>query len=238
MSFPSWLPLGLALREYYESGERTLIKVHTRDGDVTPYPAELFFREYDDFSIMDELGCSLARGRVLDAGAGAGCISLFLQDEMGLEVTSIDISPDCVDLMQRQGLKDARTGDVFDLSGERFDTILLLMNGIGFVGDLDGLDRFLEHAKSILAPNGQLLFDSSDLKFADIGTADLTDENSSYFGEVWYQLEYNGLKGEPYKWLYLDPDTLVEHAAEAGWMIEILEEAEEGYFFARLSLLD
>lgn len=238
MPFPAWLPLGLALREHYESGERTLIKVNTRDGEVTPYPSELFFRGYDDFSIMDELACVLVQGKVLDAGAGAGCISLFLQNELGLEVTGIDISPECVDLMKKQGVKDARVGDLFTLKGEQFDTILLLMNGIGFVGSLEGLDRFLVQVKGLLAPGGQILFDTSDLKYADIGTANLKAEESAYFGEVWYQLEYKGIKGEPYTWLYIDPETLRQHCEAAGWEMDILEEAAEGYYFVRLTLPD
>lgn len=236
MAFPSWLPLGLALRAYLETGERTFLRVHTVDGSVTPYPAELFFRKYDEFSLMDERACAEARGRILDAGAGAGCISLFLQNEMGHEVTAIDIAPHLVEIMRELGVQDARQGDIFDLKGEQFDTILLLMNGIGFVGHLEGLDRFLEHAKTLLAPGGQILFDSSDLKYADIDGADFTGEDSAYYGEVWYQLEYKGMKGEPYYWLYVDPVTLRERAEAAGYAVEILLEGEDGYYFVRLTL--
>lgn len=235
MAYPSWLPLGLALRDHLEGAERVRVRVHTHDGDITYYPAELFFRDYDDFSIMDERGCMEARGHILDGGAGAGAIALFLQDEMGHLVTAMDISPHCVEIMERLGVEDPRQGSIFDLQDEQFDTILLLMNGIGFVGNLEGLDQFLEHAKSLLAPGGQVLFDSSDLKFADIDGADLRGNESQYFGEVWYQLEYKGMKGKPYYWLYLDPVTAREYAEKHGYRFEILEEAGEGYYFARLT---
>lgn len=238
MSFPSWLPLGLALRDYHASGERTFLKVHTVDGSVTPYPAELFFRQYDEFSIMDEQACALARGRVLDAGAGAGCISLFLQNEMGLSVTALDISPHCVEIMRELGIRDAREGDIFSLSGEQWDSILLVMNGIGFVGNLEGLDRFLHHAKTLLAPGGQILFDTSDLHFADIDGTDFRGAESNYYGEVWYQLEYQNILAEPYYWLYVDPVTLREHAETAGYQMEITEEGQDGYYFTRLSLAE
>jgi methylase of polypeptide subunit release factors len=238
MAFPSWLPLGLAVREYFNSGERNFIQVFTVDGEITPYPAELFFRQYEDFGIFDELACSEARGRVLDVGAGAGCISIFLQDDLGLRVTAIDVSADAIEVARQMGVEDARNLDFFELEGEQFDTILLMMNGIGFVGDLEGLDRFLAHAKKLLAPGGQILFDSSDLKFADIGTAELRDDKRHYYGQVWYQLEYKGVRGEPYYWLYLDATTMSEHAARAGYQVEIVEEAAEGYYLARLSLPD
>ena len=236
MGFPSWLPLGLALRDYHQKGGQTFLRVHTYEGSVTPYPAHLFFRDYEEFSMMDEQACAMARGRVLDAGAGAGCISLFLQNEMGMEVTAIDISQHCVEIMQDLGVKDARQGDIFELEGEQFDTILLLMNGIGFVGKLEGLDRFLEHVKSLLAPGGQILFDSSDLRYADIDGTDFTGEESKYYGEVWYQLEYKSMKADPYYWLYIDPKTLREHAEAAGYEMEVVLEGDDGYFFVQLKL--
>lgn len=238
MAFPSWLPLGLGLMDYYQSGERTLIQVHTVDGEITPYPAEIFFRDYDDFSIMDEAACALARGVVLDVGAGTGCISLYLQD-LGLEVTAIDVAPQLVEIMESQGVLDPHCADFFSWKApELYDTILLMMNGIGFVGDLKGLDKFLKKAKRMLAPGGQILFDSSDLKFADIGGADLRAKKGGYYGEVWYQLEYKGMKGKPYSWLYLDPETLRTHAERHGYRTEIVEEATEGYYLARLQIAE
>ena len=236
MAFPSWLPLGLGIKEYFESGERTVIQVHTVDGEITGYPAELFFREYGDFSIFDEAACHEVYGRVLDVGAGAGCISRFLQD-LGIEVTALEISPEAVEVMRKRGVKDARAGDFFDLkAGEQWDTILLLMNGIGFVGKLEGLDRFLQQARYLLKPGGQILFDSSDLALSELADQDFTGDESTYHGEVWYQLQYKGIKGTPYYWLYIDQVTMQAHANAAGYDFELIEEATEGYYFARLTL--
>ncbi len=236
MAFASWLPLGLALRDYYESGENIPVRVYTVDGEITPYPADLFFREYDEFSVMDELGCLLARGKILDVGAGAGCVSIFLQEELNMEVTAIDISKYCVEIMKAIGVKDVREGDVFGIKKEQFDTVLMLMNGIGFVGNLVGLERFLVYVKSLLAPGGQILFDSSDLKFADIGDADLRGGPGDYYGEVEYSLEYKGIHGKPYQWLYVDPETLRNIAEKLDYEVEVLLEADEGYYFCRLTL--
>ena len=229
MSFPSWLPLGLGLRDYFEKGEASIVSVITIDGTVTPYPADLFFRTYEDFGIFDELACAHAYGRVLDVGAGAGCISLFLQDELGLEVTAVEV-------MRQLGVRDARAGDFFALKGEKWDTLMLMMNGIGFVGNIEGLDRFLLHAKELMEPGGQILFDSSDLELADLDGTDFRGEESKYYGEVWYQLEYKGLKGAPYYWLYVDAKTAMAHAEAAGFDFEVLEEAAEGYYLARLTI--
>lgn len=237
MAFPSWLPLGLGIRDYYESGKPTIINVLTKDGSKTHYLAELFFRSNEDFGIFDELACEYAEGRTLDVGAGAGCITLALE-ELGLDVTAIEISPEAVEVMKKLGVKDARCGDFFDLKAEQWDTILLLMNGIGFTGNLDGLARFLKHADTLLKPGGQILFDSSDLGMADLNAADFIGEDSKYDGEVWYQLEYKGIKGAPYYWLYIDQNTMAAYASNAGFRFELIEEGDEGYYFARLTRLE
>ena len=66
--------------------------------------------------------------KILDVGAGSGCHSLALK-QMGKEAVAIDISPLSVEVMQARGL-DARLVNLFDTHFvERFDTILMLMNG-------------------------------------------------------------------------------------------------------------
>ena len=235
MAIPSWLPLGLAIQDYHKQGHASHLLVHTREGTVTPYPVEMFFRDYEDFGIFDELGCAHARGKVLDIGAGAGCISLFLQDGMGLAVTAVEISPDAVEVMRQRGVRDARALNFFDLSEGKWDTLLLMMNGIGFVGTLEGYDAFLAKASTLLEDGGQILFDSSDLELTELNPADFRSPNSKYPGEVWYQLEYKGIRGQPYAWLYLDAKTAKIHAEKAGFKFEMLQEAEDGYYLARLT---
>ena len=235
MAIPSWLPLGLAIQDYHKQGHASHLLVHTREGTVTPYPVEMFFRDYEDFGIFDELGCAHARDKVLDIGAGAGCISLFLQDGMGLDVTAVEISPDAVEVMRQRGVRDARAIDFFDLSEGKWDTLLLMMNGIGFVGTLDGYEAFLAKASTLLEDGGQILFDSSDLELTELNPADFRSPDSKYPGEVWYQLEYKGIRGQPYQWLYLDAKTARTHAEKAGFKFEMLQEAEDGYYLARLT---
>ena len=85
---------------------------------------------------------ALCKGYVLDIGAGTGCHSLALQDR-GTRVLAIDVSPQALEILSKRGVEECQHADVFEFQGGPFDTLLLMMHGIGMVEDLAGLDRFL-----------------------------------------------------------------------------------------------
>ncbi len=225
---PSWAPHGAALRDFLAGDLDAEVIVRAEDGEEDRTPARVFFRGPEEFSALDEAALDLCRGRVLDVGAGAGCHSLVLQAR-GLVVGALDVSTDAVEVMRRRGVRDVRCGNVFSFSGERFDTLLILMNGIGLVGTLDGLDRFLRDVPRLLAEGGQILLDSFDPGPAD------PERPQAYPGEMRFQLEYRGLRGVFYDFVFLDFETLRRHAECAGWNCESIWQEEEGHYLARLT---
>ena len=134
---------------------------------------------------LEVLALQQCRGSVLDVGAGAGCHALALQ-RRGLQVTALDISEGAVEAMQRQGVRQVLRQDIFQLKGAAYDTLLMLMNGIGIAGTLEGLERFLEHAKTLLRPGGQILLESSDIlyMYEEEDGSVMLDRNAGYYGEV------------------------------------------------------
>ena len=178
----------------------------------------------------------MACGRVLDIGAGAGCHALALQ-ERGIEVKAIDISPLSCEVMSERGIKDVECVNLFDpqLHG-KYDTLLLLMNGTGIAGKLERLPSLLNRLKELLADGGQILVDSSDLKYIyenEDGSMDI-DLNAPYYGEVDYQMQYKNVKGEPFDWLYTDPALLASISKQCGLQCEIVAEGEHYDYLARL----
>ncbi|MCB1058412.1 MAG: class I SAM-dependent methyltransferase, partial [Acidobacteria bacterium] len=205
-----WEPLGRALLDYLD-GDLEAAPVVSIDGGLRHrFPAAELFRA-EGLPPAEELALDLARGRVLDAGAGAGAHALLLEAQ-GLEVVALDLSPLAAEVMRRRGLRDVRCGDLLALRGETFDTILLLMNGAGLAGDLAGLEPFLERCRRLLRPAGCLLVDSSDLRTTSDPNelAILTERlrRGRYFGEVIFRMEYRDLVGEPFPWLFVDARTL------------------------------
>ena len=148
----SWNGQGLAIRDYFNGDKEAGIIIHSSDGDTEEVEVSIFFREFPYIPLIEKAALDLCYGDVIDVGAGAGCHSLELQNR-GMNVAAIDVLPDVVDIMKARGVRDARLGDFWELKDERFDTVLMLMNGIGIVGDLEGLKVFLGRAgRSFLIP--------------------------------------------------------------------------------------
>ncbi|WP_158828272.1 class I SAM-dependent methyltransferase [Mucilaginibacter lacusdianchii] len=224
--------LGEAVDDFQFNNQPGKLWIHNTYGPKEEMPVEAYFREEDDMPDHEWLALNECRGRVLDVGAGAGSHALLLQ-ERGFDVTALDISHKSVEVMKTRGVKNAVQADIFGFTGEPFDTILLLMNGIGLAGTIDGLINLLRHLKTLLAPGGQLLFDSSDVAYLYEGK--VSEGELSYYGEISYQYEYKGLKTEWFKWLYIDEQKLAAIAQNEGWAMEVLLEDEHGQYLTRLT---
>ena len=233
-----WGPLGRALLDFHHGATSARITVHTDLWVDEPTPVEEFYRPDDQpLPELEKTALNLCRGRTLDFGAGAGRHALELQ-RRGLEVTAIDVASEAVEVMRERGVADARCGDFTALRGERFDTILLLMHGIGLVGTLEGLASFFDHINDLLEENGRIIFDSADLGIVmpeqfDEGLAEWR-AGGLYPGEVEYRLTYGDLEGEPYPWLFVDPVTLADRARVAGFRSEMVARGHRGSFLARV----
>ncbi len=229
-------PMGAAIRDYQSKGKASRLRVLSSMFDEDEMPVTHLFRTFNQMPRLEQKALSMAKGRVLDIGAGAGCHALALQ-ERGLEVKAIDISPLSCEVMKERGVKDAECVNLFNpqLQG-KYDTLLLLMNGTGIAGKLNRLSMLLNRLKELLAEGGQILIDSSDLKYIyenEDGSMDI-DLNAPYYGEVDYQMQYKNIKGESFDWLYTDPMLLASISKQCGLNCEIVEEGENYDFLARL----
>ncbi|MBR4830007.1 MAG: class I SAM-dependent methyltransferase [Muribaculaceae bacterium] len=228
-------PMGQAIADYYKNGSAARLRVFSQSFDEDEIPVKTLFRSCDEMPAVEQEALRLASGLILDVGAGAGCHSLALQ-EMGKTVMAIDISPLAVETMRERGVKDSRVQDFFTLDGH-FDTILMLMNGIGIVGTLSRMPAFFMQLDYLLTPGGQLLCDSSDICYIfedEDGFIDLTGVDG-YYGELNYWMQYKGIKGSPFPWLFIDPETLSEQAEAHGFKVEIVSRGDHYDYLARIT---
>ena len=223
---------GKALTDFYITGTAGVLLLHNSYDEPEEMPIDFFFRDDEEMPVLEIQALHMCKGKVLDVGAGVGSHALVLQ-AFNVDVTAIDVSEAAVNIMKEKGVSKALLQDIFSF-GEKFDTILMLMNGIGLTGTLTGFKDFLEKLKDLINPGGQVLFDTSDIAYL---YKDLPKPQNRYYGEVSYQYEYKGEKGNWFNWLYVDPETVKKMASEAGWTSEIIFDDEEDQYLVRLTLV-
>ncbi len=237
-------PMGAAILDFQKKGKASKLHVLSSMFEEDEMPVKHLFRNYKEMPKLEQKALDLAKGKVLDVGAGAGCHALALQEKMEnvpkaiTSVKAIDISPLSVEAMKSRGIQNVECINLFNpLLCNGFDTILLLMNGTGIAGKIANLPTLFHRLKSLLNPNGQILIDSSDLKYIyenENGSFDI-DLNGPYYGEVDYQMVYEKTEGEPFDWLYVDFPLLKSIAESCGLEGELIAEGEHYDYLARLS---
>lgn len=229
-------PMGAAIRDYFRQGKSAQLKVLSSLFDDDEMPVAHLFRSYDEMPPLEQRALNEARGKVLDVGAGAGCHALALQ-ERGLDVTAVDISPLSCETMKERGVVNVECVNIFNQRfQERFDTLLLLMNGTGIAGKLSRLPQLLSRLKQLMNPGAQILIDSSDLRYVyedEDGVLDV-DLDGAYYGEVDYQMTYRNIKGKSFDWLYADSVVLAESCRQCGLKCEILAQGNHYDYLARI----
>jgi len=198
-------------------------------------PLSYLFRSHKDMPKLEQKALELAKGKILDVGCGAGSHSLYLQGK-NLEVKAIDISKGAIVVAKQRGVKDAVIRDVLEETNS-YDTIILLMNGTGIFQELVQVSKYLKHLKSLLTSQGQILIDSSDIKYMyeDEDGGFWFDANANYYGELDYFLSYKNENEVPMKWLYLDFNTLLTACTSVGLRCELIIEGEHFDYLARIT---
>lgn len=229
---------GKAILDYQTKNAPEDLLTETNISESDEMSVAWLFRDYKQMPKIERKALDVAKGKVLDVGCGAGSHSLYLQNERKLDVTAIDISANAIRACELRGVNNAKVENILDLEAEKYDTILLLMNGTGIFGTLQKTSIFLQKLRSLLNPDGQILIDSSDIIYMfdeDEDGAYLVPADK-YYGELTFKLSYKGEAEDPFPWLYLDYNTLQNAAHANGLQCELVVEGEHFDYLARLFL--
>lgn len=223
---------GRAIRDFYQNKLTEPLLLHTSYGETDEMPVEVFFREEIDLSVIEHLALIECKGKVLDIGAGAGAISLILESR-GFDVYALENSPGCVEVMKQSGVSRIINQDYQHHKGT-YDTLLLLMNGLGIAGKLSGVTKTLQKCKTLIKSNGQILIDSSDISYLYEDGNILKPQG--YYGDLQYRYEYGGNRGDWFDWVYVDSATLHEEVKKVGMNMEVLTTDENDQYLALITL--
>ncbi len=228
---------GKAILDFQTNTSPEDLITETNISDADEMSVAYLFRGFDEMPKLEQKALKLATGKILDIGCGAGSHALHLQ-EKGFDVSAIDISKKAIETCKLRGISKAEVQDILELtSHEKFDTILLLMNGTGIFKNLNEISKYLQKLKSVLNENGQILVDSSDIIYMydqdDDGAYEIPADK--YYGELTFTIQYKGETEEPFDWLYVDYNTLQNAATANGLKCELVLEGEHFDYLARLS---
>lgn len=232
-------PLGRALSAYhFDRYAAARVRVRCSAAPDDWLYARYLFRSPTDLPALEQEALRRTYGRVLDVGAGAGAHALPLVAR-GLAVTALDASPGACRVLADKGLSDVRCQDLWAPlpATEQWDTVLLLMNGLGLPGTIDGLQRYLRALRPHLTPTGQVLATSADVAYLYEDPEDGSLRlplTGAYYGEIQYQMVFQEEVGAPFPWLFLNATLLPDYAAEAGFQTEIIAGDENDQYLARL----
>ncbi|MCP2027911.1 SAM-dependent methyltransferase [Flavobacterium sp. HSC-32F16] len=230
---------GKAMYDFQTNNSPENIITETSISEEDEMSVEYLFRSYNEMPKIEQKALQLATGKTLDVGCGAGSHSLSLQNDRNLDIVSIDISEKAIETCKLRGLKNIQVQNILAFEGEKFDTIILLMNGTGIFGKLANCNTYLSKLKSLLNPGGQILIDSSDIIYMfdeDEDGGKWIPSETEYYGELTFTISYKGEKEETFDWLYLDYNTLQNAAIANGLKCELIMEGEHFDYLAKLSI--
>ncbi|AEW85544.1 SAM-dependent methyltransferase [Flavobacterium columnare NBRC 100251 = ATCC 23463] len=228
---------GKALLDYQTNNTPESIITETNISEEDEMEVSYLFRPFEEMPKLEQKALKLSKGKVLDVGCGAGSHSLYLQ-EKGLEVKSLDISKNAIETCRLRGLEDTINESLIDFHTEdKFDTILLLMNGTGIFGTLKETSKYLQKLKNLLSENGQIIIDSSDIIYMFDQDEDGAYEipANGYYGELIFTIHYKGETEESFPWLYMDYNTLQNACHANGLICELIEEGAHFDYLARIT---
>jgi len=222
--------LGHAINDFYFKLSPGRLLIHNKFGEPDIMSVATYFRSEGEFPLLEMEALNNCTGNVLDIGAGAGSHALYLQHN-NVNVTALELSPLAANVIRHRGVIKVINDNVFRYHDGTFNTILMLMNGIGLTANIAGLHTFFDHIKPMLASNGQVLFDSSDVSYLYNRGLPATPR---YYGEIDFRYEYKRRKTAWFTWLYIDAGTMQTIAGEHGFIMTVLFEDEHDQYLARL----
>ena len=230
-------PFGDAIHDYFENGQAPDLIVNSNYTADEKIVASYFFRIETEMPTIERTALKNCQGKVLDIGAAAGCHALLLQVK-GFEVTALEKSEKACEVLRKRNIKKVVCADIYNDSESRFDTILLLMNGAGIGETLTGIEKLLNHLKKLLAENGQILIDSTDIKYLfeeEDGSFWMDLASESYYGEMEYEVKYKKSVSK-FKWLFVDFQNLKRIAGKVGFECNLIQKGKHNDFLAQLKL--
>jgi SAM-dependent methyltransferase len=191
--------------------------------DVSPGP-RAYFAEYDDWPEDQKAAIGFVQGRVLDVGCGAGRHSVYLQAQ-GFDVLGVDVSPRAIEVCKARGLKNARAVSITQINRRLgiFDTILMLGNNFGLVGNPRRAKWLLKRFRNATSQTGRIIAQTRDPYTTDLAEHleyhERNRQRGRMAGEARIRVRYKKFVTPWWDFLMVSQDEMEAILENTGWTI-------------------
>ena len=215
---------GRALLDQLEGRDSRVI-VERDDGYVDTESIAWYFGDVRRWHSSERRALRHVRGRVLDAGAGAGRVALELQ-KRGHEVLAIDISPLAIEVCRMRGVRDARVLPLTEIDSSlgSFDTVAMFGNNFGLVANPRRARWLLRRLRTITAPDARLIavsYDPYRTKDPDnLAYHDRNRRRGRLGGQIRLRVRYKHYATPWVDYLMVSLDEMEEMLVGTGWHLQ------------------
>lgn len=215
---------GMALVAYLEGGTR-FHEIERDDGRVEQIDTGWYFQPFDEWRPIEQELARSAVGKVLEVGCGGGRISKYLESK-GHEVIGIDLSSYALQAAMMHGATDCRLIDAreMDFPDDYFDTVSLLGNGLGILGDIEESKTLLRNLSRMVKTNGILIASSRDPAKTDdemhLAYHQMNRERGKPIGLVRLRINFEDKKGDWFDLVFVESNEVGNLIKNTGWVVE------------------
>jgi SAM-dependent methyltransferase len=228
-----------------ESGGEMVEIVERDDGFImsSRFGPEAYLAPYRKWPSRQRRALRLARGRVLDVGAGGGRVALHLQ-EKGYEVVSIDASPGAVETCKRRGVRDARVLRIEDVDPSLgvFDTVVMYGNNLGLLASRTKGRRLLKRLHAVTSDRARILGEILDPYTTEdpvhLGYHAHNRKRGRMSGQIRIRIRYRDVATPWFDYLFLSRPELEELLQGTGWRLARTIEDDEPMYAIYVAIME
>jgi len=208
-------------------GKKSFEVVERDDGFVDfSGGAPAYFAEFKDWPKIQKQAIKYAKGKVLDVGAGAGRVSLYLQKKK-FDVVAIDNSPLAIKVCKKRGVKHAKVLPIEKIDTFKpntFDTILMFGNNFGLFGSFKKAKTLLKKIHKITSPSAIIITENVDpYKTEDpvhLQYHKFNKKRGRMPGQLRIRIRFRNYVGDWFDYLLVSKQEMKEILKNTGWKVK------------------
>ena len=229
---------GQEIWAYYKDRESFEI-VERDDGyfSTTHAGSELYFSEYEDWSLHEKRAMEFVKGRVLDIGCGAGRHSLYLQKK-GFSVFGIDNSPLAIKVCKLRGMKKSRVMSIDDVNfkARSFDTIIMMGNNYGLFGSFKKARRLFKRFHKVTSENALIIAETRDPYKTDnpahLEYQEFNRKRGRMSGQLRLRVRFGKYATKWFDYLIVSREEMKDILVGTGWKVKEFIDSEDSSYIA------